>query len=64
MAGNSKMQKSNKQIAEMILRVQGLDYDDWLDDQHTLLITKSNDVLGKIAQLALAKDLPDHSSNQ
>jgi hypothetical protein len=60
----TKMQKSNKQIAEMILRVQGQDYDEWLDEQHVAIITKNIDVIGKVTQLALAKDLPNHSSGQ
>ena len=58
----TKTQKTNKQIAEMVLRVQGLDYDAWLDEQHTALISKSTDVIAKVTQLALAKDLPSHSN--
>ncbi|HCX52081.1 MAG TPA: hypothetical protein DG757_24385 [Bacillus sp. (in: Bacteria)] len=54
----TKAQKSNKQIAEMILRVQGQDYDEWLDEQHVALITRSTEVITKVTKMALTKDLP------
>ncbi|WEA41771.1 hypothetical protein [Lysinibacillus fusiformis] len=57
MATKAQM-RSNKQIAEMILRVQGQDYDEWLDEQHVALITKSTEVIAKVTQMALTKDLP------
>ncbi|GED65577.1 hypothetical protein [Lysinibacillus fusiformis] len=60
----TKAQKSNKQIAEMILRVQGQDYDEWLDEQHVALITRSTEVITKVTKMALTKDIPGNSSNQ
>ena len=41
----SKEQKKRKAFAEKILRVKGVDYDEWLDTQHKKIIEGSEDIL-------------------
>ena len=41
----SKEQKKRKAFAEKILRVKGVDYDEWLDERHKEIVNGNDDLL-------------------
>jgi hypothetical protein len=58
----TKEQKNRKQFAEKLLRVKGLNYDEWLDSKHQEVIQNNQDVVMQALEMALGKNV-DHSSN-
>lgn len=48
----TKQQKVNKDIAEMLLRIQGVDYHNWLDEKHVDVISKGTDTMKKLSEIA------------
>lgn len=41
----TKEQKQNKNFAEKLLRIQGKDYEVWLDAQHQIIIQENQDLI-------------------
>ncbi len=41
----TREQKQNKTFAEKLLRIQGKDYEDWLDAQHQLVIQENQELI-------------------
>lgn len=57
----SKEQKSRKQFAEKLLRIKGINYDEWLDSKHQEVIQENQDVVMQALEMAL--EVNDSSSN-
>jgi len=49
----SKEQKKRKAFAEKLLRVKGVDYDEWLDEKHQEIIEGSDDLLSDALDMLL-----------
>lgn len=58
----TKEQKNRKQFAEKLLRVKGLNYDEWLDSKHQEVIQDNQDVVMQALEMALGTNI-DNSSN-
>ncbi|WNS78839.1 hypothetical protein RRU94_02520 [Domibacillus sp. DTU_2020_1001157_1_SI_ALB_TIR_016] len=58
----TKEQKNRKQFAEKLLRVKGLNYDEWLDSKHQEVIQDNQDVVMQALEMALGTNV-DNSSN-
>lgn len=41
----TREQKQNKTFAEKLLRIQGKDYEEWLDAQHQLVIQENQELI-------------------
>ena len=41
----TREQKQNKTFAEKLLRIQGKDYEEWLDTQHQLVIQENQELI-------------------
>ena len=41
----TREQKQNKNFAEKLLRIQGKDYEEWLDAQHQLVIQENQELI-------------------
>lgn len=41
----SKEQRQRKQFVEILLRVQGIEYDDWLDEKHRAVIEENQELV-------------------
>ena len=41
----TREQKQNKTFAEKLLRIQGKDYEEWLDVQHQLVIQENQELI-------------------
>lgn len=64
MAAQTKQQKANKEMAEMILRVNGEDYNKWLDEKHVEIIVKGTETIRKLTEMATTKGLPPKPPEQ
>ena len=58
----SKEQRQRKQFAEMLLRVQGVEYDDWLDEKHRAVIEENQELVMKGLQ-AMMNSKTSETSN-
>ncbi|WP_050182269.1 hypothetical protein [Domibacillus robiginosus] len=58
----TKEQKNRKQFAEKLLRVKGLNYDEWLDSKHQEVIQDNQDVVMQALEMALGTNV-DNSSD-
>ncbi|OES43374.1 hypothetical protein [Domibacillus iocasae] len=58
----TKEQKNRKQFAEKLLRVKGLNYDEWLDSKHQEVIQDNQDVVMQALEMALGTNV-DNPSN-
>lgn len=61
----TKEQKNRKQFAEKLLRVKGLNYEEWLDSKHQEVIQDNQDVVMQALEMALGTsvDAPSDSSS-
>lgn len=64
MAKQDKVNKANKALAEMILRVQGKDYAEWLDQQHLDVITKNTQVIQQVTASMLVSPSSNHDDEK
>jgi hypothetical protein len=51
----SKEQKLSKSFAEKLLRIQGIDYDDWLDQKHKEIINENQSLMMSLLDSKLDK---------
>lgn len=56
----TKEQKQNKVFAEKLLQIKGVNYDEWLDEQHQGVISSSQSLIIE----ALESKLKPSSSNE
>ena len=64
MAAQTKMQKNNQMIAELLLRVQGEDYYEWLDRMHAEVISKNTDTIKHLSNSTLNVSNHNNSSQR
>ncbi|MCP3763726.1 hypothetical protein NLX67_15230 [Domibacillus sp. A3M-37] len=57
----TKEQKNRKQFAEKLLRVKGLNYDEWLDSKHQEVIQDNQDVVMQALEMALGTNVDNPS---
>lgn len=51
----TKEQRQNKQFVEKMLLIQGIDYDEWLDEIHTEFIQNNNKLILEALESRLNK---------
>jgi len=52
----TKEQRQNKQFVEKMLLIQGIDYDEWLDEIHTEFIQNNNKLILEALESKLNKN--------
>ena len=49
----TKEEKQRKQFAEKLLRIKGVDYDEWLDEKHRTVIQENQDLVMMALEVVL-----------
>lgn len=56
---SKREQKQRKEYVEKLLRIKGIDYDDWLDGQHEKVIGENLDLMISIASKVLGEEIKE-----